>query len=121
MKNITETGVVMQTGIVSPIPVQARTVFVARGNEPFWAFEQFATGAKFSRPGQLAIEETYYTSTESYSGASILVSASPISTGNTLNIVLTPGVCSDGMSDNVYNHIVKLITPSEVFNGCSQF
>ncbi len=118
----TQTGYqnIEQTWTISPGPTEVRTIFIARGNEPFWSFEQTATGARFLRPGQEVVEETLYTSIETHSGTSILISATPVSTGSNIGVVLSPGVCSDGMSDIVYSYSVKLTLQNEVLNGCAQ-
>lgn len=43
---------IVATGTVTPPPLIATlTPFTARGTEPFWAFQQTATGAKYSVPG----------------------------------------------------------------------
>jgi uncharacterized membrane protein len=42
----------VSSGAVTPPPLIATlTPFTARGTEPFWAFQQTATGAKYSVPG----------------------------------------------------------------------
>lgn len=43
---------IVATGTVTPPPLIATlTPFTARGTEPFWAFVQTATGAKYMTPG----------------------------------------------------------------------
>lgn len=43
---------IVSTGVVIPTPITTTvTPFLARGTEPFWAFQQTATGAKYSVPG----------------------------------------------------------------------
>lgn len=92
-----------QTAEIQPI-APILTPFIARGTEPFWAFEQTATGAKYSAPGVLGVDEWFYTSTQTNSGGQIIVVATPIASGSVINLTLTPGTCSDGMSDTIYGY-----------------
>ncbi len=105
--------------IVNPPPVKNRTLFLARGTEPFWALEQTATGAKFSRPDADGVAEIWYSSVETSSGTSIIIVGTPISIGLPLRAVITPHTCSDGMSDTVYNHTVLVTLGSENLSGCA--
>jgi uncharacterized membrane protein len=104
---------------VKPLPVKSRTLFLARGTEPFWALEQTATGAKFSRPDADGVAEIWYSSIETSSGASIIIVGTPISIGLPLRAVITPHTCSDGMSDIVYHHTVLVTVGPEKLSGCA--
>ncbi len=91
------------TGVVIPVPTTVPlTPFIAKGTEPFWALEQTATGARFSEPGMTGVIETWYTSVQTIVGASISIVGTPVTTGLPLSAVVTPGTCSDGMSDIIY-------------------
>lgn len=92
-----------QTAAVQPA-VQALTPFIARGTEPFWAFEQTSTGAKYSAPGVSGVDEFSYTSVQTNSGGQIIIVATPVASGSAINLTLTPGTCSDGMSDIIYSY-----------------
>jgi uncharacterized membrane protein len=94
---------------------------LARGTEPFWAFQQTATGAKYSVPGGMmgGVDEMYYTTVETISGTTIIVNATPIATGSLIQVTLVPGTCSDGMSDLIYAYNATLVLPSETRTGCA--
>lgn len=113
---------IVTTGTVTPPPaIAVLTPFLARGTEPFWTFQQTATGAKYSVPGGMmgGIDESYYTTTETLSGTTIIVNATPIATGSLIQVTLIPGTCSDGMSDLAYTYNATLILPSETRTGCA--
>ncbi|MBC7498282.1 hypothetical protein H7170_01425 [Candidatus Gracilibacteria bacterium] len=109
------------TGIVTPPApvVTVLTPFVARGTEPFWALEQTATGARFSQPSMTTTTETWYTSIETIVGATISIVGTPVATGSALSATLTPGSCSDGMSDIVYTYTAVIILGTGTLSGCA--
>lgn len=110
---------VEKTQTAATQPVQALTPFIARGTEPFWAFEQTATGAKYSAPGESGVDEFSYTSVQTNSGSQIIVVATPIASGSVINLTLTPGTCSDGMSDGVYAYNVLWTFWAQTLVGCA--
>lgn len=112
---------IVATGTVTPPAIVTLTPFTARGTEPFWAFVQTATGAKYMTPGGMmgGVDEVYYTTIETLSGTTIIVAATPIATGSLIQVTLVPGTCSDGMSDIVYPYMATLVLPSETRTGCA--
>lgn len=108
------------TGVVIPIPATTSlTPFMAKGTEPFWALEQTATGARFSEPSITGVAETWYTSVETIVGTTISIVGIPVTTGATLSAILTPGACSDGMSDNVYVYTAIITLGTGTLSGCA--
>lgn len=114
---------------VSPsIPVTTNTASVTvtplilRGTEPFWSFSQTATGyAVYSTPGTGSVEERYYTTTEVLVGTDIIITATPQNLGDlSISAQVSPGTCSDGMSDIVYPYTVNLSYGLTPFTGCGQ-
>ena len=109
------------TGVVIiPTPtVVPLTPFMAKGTEPFWALEQTATGARFSEPSMTGVTETWYTSVETIVGMTISIVGTPVTTGPALSAILTPGACSDGMSDNIYAYIAVITLGTGTLSGCA--
>ncbi|MBC7503625.1 hypothetical protein H7169_01525 [Candidatus Gracilibacteria bacterium] len=102
-----------------PLPLVALTPFLARGTEPFWALEQTSTGAKFSQPNSTGVVESWYTSIQTNSGGTITILGTPVSTGSSIGAVLTPGTCSDGMSDTAYSYTAIVTLSTGILSGCA--
>lgn len=85
------------------------TPLTLRGTEPFWSFSQTATGyAVYSIPGVSAVEERYYTTTEAIVGTDIIITATPQNPADlSISALVSPGTCSDGMSDLSYPYTVN--------------
>lgn len=98
------------------------TPLTLRGAEPFWTFVQSATGsAIFSLPGDPSVEEYSYTTTEVLAGTDIVITATPVLPGGTpISALVSPGTCSDGMSDIVYSYTVNLSYGINSYVGCGQ-
>jgi uncharacterized membrane protein len=103
---------------IAPSPVSL-IPFNARWTEPFWAFEQTATWAKYSAPWIAWVDEFLYSSVQTNSGGQIIVVATPIASGSVINLTLTPGTCSDGMSDIVYSYSASWTLGSGSLVGCA--
>ena len=108
------------TGVVIPVPaIVPLTPFIAKGTEPFWALEQTATGALFSEPSATGVTETWYTSVQTNIGANISIVGTPVTTGLPLGAILTPGTCSDGMSDIIYAYTAIITLGTGTLSGCA--
>ncbi len=108
------------TGVVILPPATVLlTPFIAKGTEPFWALEQTATGARFSEPSMTGVTETWYTSIQTNVGASISIVGTPVTTGLPLGALLTPGTCSDGMSDIIYAYTAIITLGTGTLSGCA--
>jgi uncharacterized membrane protein len=108
-----------------PPPPAASTVFsgldlgqpfTVRGNEPFWAIA--VTPATLDYNGVDRPQET-----AANPGAQITPTVATLTVTTSLNnplvVVLTPGPCSDGMSDTVYPLKATVIRPGETLTGCA--
>ena len=90
------------------------TVFLT-GTEPFWG-------------GEIAGTEARYTTPENIDGASFAVDRfagnnglgfTGTVEGVSFDLTVTPGECSDGMSDRTYPYTATLLIGGETRNGCA--
>lgn len=90
------------------------TIFVG-GTEPFWG-------------GEVARDQMVYTTPENPDGTSFRVERftgqgglgfSGTLGGETMDMTVTPGSCSDGMSDRTYPYTVTLQIGEEQREGCA--
>jgi uncharacterized membrane protein len=83
--------------------------YAARGTEPFWSVDIVGTMAVLKRPDMPAerfvVGRTLAGDTLRYQGAG-------------LTILVTPGPCSDGMSDTLYGDRVQIAMASGTLKGC---
>lgn len=108
------------SSVIPPPPVAEKTTpIIARGTEPFWSFVQTSTGAHYSFPDATGVTQYVYTLTQTNSGAQIIVSATPVASGSAINLTLTPGTCSDGMSDLVYAYTASGTYGTQSLMGCA--
>ena len=90
------------------------TIYVG-GTEPFWG-------------GEIAGTEARYTTPENIDGASFAVDRfagnnglgfTGAVEGVSFDLTVTPGDCSDGMSDRTYPYTATLLIGGETRNGCA--
>lgn len=88
------------------------------GTEPFWGGEVAGTALRYSTPEQ---PEGTMLSVERFAGRGGLSYAGTLA-GAAFDMAVTPGECSDGMSDHVYPFTVTLRlgdgAGEELRNGC---
>lgn len=91
----------------------------AGGTEPFWnlaiAPEAGGYGAKYSTPDNL--DGTQFALSR-FAGNNGLGFSGEME-GKSVNLALTPGDCSDGMSDSVYPYTATLLLGDETLYGCA--
>lgn len=90
--------------------------FTIRGNEPFWAIAVTAATLDYSgvdRPQETAPNPGPQVTT------AVATWTVTTSLNNPLVVVLTPGPCSDGMSETVYPLNATVIRPGETLTGCA--
>lgn len=90
--------------------------FTVRGTEPFWAIAVTPATLDYSgvdRPQETAANAGPVITT------AVATWTVTTSLNNALVVVLTPGPCSDGMSDTVYPLNATVIRPSETLTGCA--
>jgi putative lipoprotein len=90
-------------------------VFQARGNEPFWSLTARAGQLSLQRPGQPALLAPYTAPELGDAGFSV---AAQTSAGR-LDLSVSAGPCSDGMSDAVYGWNAELRLGQQRFKGCA--
>lgn len=89
--------------------------FDALGTEPFWSVKIRAGGLTFSRPDhQDAIAPGVSLKVEGETGVFDAVGG-----GRHVVLRLTPGECSDGMSDRRYAYFAEVRTGEERLKGCA--
>ena len=88
--------------------------FQANGTEPFWALQVTAKELVFSRPGQA--DQHLPNPGPKLEGKSA-VWAGP---HGALELTLTPGHCSDGMSDRDYPYTAVVVTEGQTLSGCAR-
>ena len=88
--------------------------FAAFGTEPFWAAIDAGDALRLERPGAEPLVAQPRTMREE--GGSWIVEGE---TGSgLLSLRLTPGFCSDGMSDSLYAWTALVQTPAGELKGC---
>ncbi len=90
--------------------------FTVRGNEPFWAIA--VTSATLDYSGVDRPQETAANPGPQVTSA-VATYTVTTSLNNPLVVVLTPGPCSDGMSETVYPLNATVIRPGETLTGCA--
>ena len=87
------------------------------GTEPFWGVEitQLSKATIFTRSDYPAIMAALPERTVK-GGVETLVAKAP---DGELKMVLTPGTCSDGMSDRAYPYSADVSWKGETFKGCA--
>lgn len=93
----------------------AGTVFVARGNEPFWSVSSGKDGVTLERPGVPAVTGPFNGVIDIDGGGKRIESET---TSGTLVVQFTPATCSDGMSDAIYGWTAKASLRNEEWSGC---
>jgi len=92
------------------------SLFRARGNEPFWAVDVSPSGVKLERPDQPGLVAEYQPLEKMDGGGRRFAATTD---QGPLELVLTPGKCSDGMSDTVYGWNATLTLGGTEMKGCA--
>jgi len=88
--------------------------FAAWGNEPFWAAVDAGEALRLERPGAEPLVAQPRTARED--GADWVVEGAVA--GGKLSLRLSPGFCSDGMSDTLYAWSATVEAPDLQLKGC---
>jgi len=89
---------------------------VAFGAEPSWSLDiNHSKAIQFSIPG-LNAPVAFSPVPPTLSGDSIIYSI--VSENDRMQIVLTPGVCDDGVSGNIYDYKVTVNYKGKIYKGC---
>ncbi|WP_054531151.1 hypothetical protein [Erythrobacter sp. SG61-1L] len=120
-------------GDATPTPVQAVTAspepdpvslsflpaeIRAAGTEPFWSVDIDRTELTYTTPENLSSGGVKAPVTRADGAESVLFTANL--EGQILQILVTPGECSDGMSDNSYPWTVERTLGEETAQGCAK-
>lgn len=85
------------------------------GTEPFWGGQVAGTRLTYSTPENIDGETIPVTRFAGRGGLSFSGNLD----GRSLDLAITPGDCSDGMSDRIYPFVATLQLGSEQRNGCA--
>jgi putative lipoprotein len=91
-------------------------LFRARGNEPFWSLDVTPSGVNLQRPDQALVTAEYQPLEKAANGVRHFVGDTP---EGKLELTLTPGKCSDGMSDTVYGWTAVARFKDQDLKGCA--
>jgi len=91
------------------------SLFRARGNEPGWSVDVQPSGVIITKPGAEPVTAEYQPLEKLDAGVRRFVSETPI---GKVEFTLSPGICSDGMSDTVYGWNASLAMGDEKLSGC---
>lgn len=97
-----------ETSTEAPLP-RSRLNYRAIGTEPFWAVAVAAGIVTLTRPGK---EMRQYAVSRNDDGREIRY------LGDGFTMILTPGPCSDGMSDAIWSDRVQIAFGEGTLNGC---
>ncbi|KWV92394.1 COG3650 family protein [Erythrobacter sp. YT30] len=87
----------------------------AVGTEPFWSIEITRDQAFFSSPEQMdgiAFEVSRFAGNNGLGFSGEMQ-------GEKLNLTITPGQCSDGMSDRTFPYTATLLLGDDTLEGCA--
>lgn len=96
------------------LPMNAWRAF---GNEPFWSVRLDGNTLVFSTPEDQAGKTLQGRRVPSLIG---VVYMGTDEAGREFNLDIQPGQCSDGMSDNTYQHVSTFIYGGTTYRGCAE-
>lgn len=100
----------------APSPTAPPQRLQALGTEPFWAVEVTPGQVRWSTPEN--IPGTTVAARETAAGAARVWHATL--DGQRFELRITPGQCSDGMSDTVYPFTAQVLVAGETRRGCAR-
>jgi len=103
-------------GLAAPVSVSYRCT----GTEPFWSVAISPAGIVFQSPEVAPVTYPFVASKKSGQTIEFLTSLNFGSEKSTLKVILTPGNCSDGMSDTIYPFIAVVIRDGQQLRGCAK-
>lgn len=89
-------------------------VVTLTGAEPFWGVQIAGGQANYANPDH---PEGYDFAVERFAGNNGLAFSGTME-GQAITITLTPGQCSDGMSDRTYPYVATIALGEETLRGC---
>jgi uncharacterized membrane protein len=91
-------------------------LFRAKGNEPFWSIDVTPSGVILQRPEEESLTAEYQPLETADGGVRHFIGDT---TAGKLELTLTPGTCSDGMSDTVYGWNATASINGTPLKGCA--
>ena len=91
-------------------------LFRAKGNEPSWSVDVTPSGVILARPEHETLTFEYQPLAKDDKGVRTFKGEMP---DGKLELTLTPGKCSDGMSDTVYGWTATALADGEQLKGCA--
>lgn len=85
------------------------------GTEPFWNVKVEKAGITYHRMGEEPVVFPYQAAKKQGAGSVYETTVK----GRRLVVAITPGECSDGMSDNTYPYSVQADIDGETLRGCA--
>lgn len=103
-------------GISVATPVSYRCT----GTEPFWSLDISPAGIVFQSPESSPVTYPYSASQNNAGSIEFNTSLNIGATKSTLKVLLTPGDCSDGMSDIQYPYSAEVVLDGQRLRGCAK-
>lgn len=104
----------------APAPAQEVFEYVCMGTEPFWSVEITAAGIYFSTPEIAKTAYPYKAPKTTDAGAVYETEAMIDGVKSKLKVTVSPGACSDGMSDTEYPYFSEVVRDGETLKGCAR-
>ncbi len=99
-------------------PNQEAVAFVCMGTEPFWSVEISEKAIVFQSPEIAPVSYPYVAPQTGDAGAVYITPPGGGKSG--MKITITPGACSDGMSDVEYPYFVVVEREGQILRGCAR-
>ncbi|MBK7477638.1 MAG: hypothetical protein IPN74_01375 [Haliscomenobacter sp.] len=103
-----------------PPPAQEVFEYICMGTEPFWSVEITAGGIYFSSPEIAKTAYPYKAPKTGDAGAVYETEATISGVKSKLKVTVSPGACSDGMSDTEYPYFSEVVRDGETLKGCAR-
>lgn len=103
-------------GVSSTAPARYRCT----GTEPFWSIDISSEGIVFQSPESSPVTYPYRAAQNNAGSIEFNTSLNTNTESSTLKVVLTPGNCSDGMSDIQYPYSAEVVRDGQRLRGCAK-
>ena len=103
-------------GVSATAPVKYRCT----GTEPFWSIDISSEGIVFQSPESSPVTYPYTAAQNNAGSIEFNTSLNTNTESSTLKVVLTPGNCSDGMSDIQYPYSAEVVRDGQRLRGCAK-
>lgn len=97
----------------------APAAYRCTGTEPFWSIDISPAGIVFQSPEDDPVTYPYSPPAKTGNDVEFTTALQAKSGKSTLQIVLVPGNCTDGMSESAYTHFAHVEKDGQKFSGCA--